>query len=64
MQLSEVSLGYKHVHLHNQEEAVFGGPVDLLMAAQAMSRGLVLITNNETGFRRVEGLEIENWATD
>lgn len=39
------------------------GPMDLLIAAQAMSQGLVLVTNNEREFSRVEGLEIENWTT-
>jgi tRNA(fMet)-specific endonuclease VapC len=38
------------------------GPLDLLLAAQARSRDLVLVTNNEKEFRRVEGLKIENWA--
>jgi len=38
------------------------GPMDLLLAAQAKSRGLVLVTNNEREFRRVDNLRIENWA--
>jgi tRNA(fMet)-specific endonuclease VapC len=37
------------------------GPMDLLLAAQARSRDLVLVTNNEKEFRRVEDLKIENW---
>lgn len=38
------------------------GPMDLLIAAQAMSRGLILVTNNEREFSRVEGLQIEKWT--
>ncbi len=38
------------------------GPMDMLLAAQARSRDLVLVTNNEREFRRVEGLKVENWA--
>ncbi len=38
------------------------GPMDLLLAAQAVSHGLILVTNNEREFRRVEGLGVENWA--
>jgi len=38
------------------------GPMDLLIAAQAMSQGLVLVTNNEREFSRVDGLGIENWT--
>lgn len=38
------------------------GPLDLLIAAHAKSLNLILVTNNEKEFRRVEGLNIENWA--
>lgn len=38
------------------------GPMDLLLAAQARAHSLVLVTNNEKEFKRVEGLRIENWA--
>jgi tRNA(fMet)-specific endonuclease VapC len=37
------------------------GPMDLLLAAQALSQQLVLVTNNVREFRRVAGLQIENW---
>ena len=37
------------------------GPMDLLLAAQAISQKLIIVTNNEKEFRRVEGLQIENW---
>lgn len=37
------------------------GPYDLLIAAHALGRGLVLVTSNVKEFRRVEGLEIEDW---
>jgi len=38
------------------------GEHDMLIAAQALSLGLVLVTNNEREFRRVPGLKIENWS--
>lgn len=37
------------------------GPMDGLIAAQALSRGLVLVTDNEREFKRVPGLHCENW---
>ncbi|MGH8163806.1 MAG: type II toxin-antitoxin system VapC family toxin [Rhodanobacteraceae bacterium] len=37
------------------------GPMDLLIAAQAVARGLVLVTDNLREFRRVPGLKCENW---
>jgi tRNA(fMet)-specific endonuclease VapC len=39
------------------------GPLDTLIAAQAVCRKLVLVTNNEQEFRRVAGLRVENWAS-
>jgi tRNA(fMet)-specific endonuclease VapC len=39
------------------------GSMDLLIAAQAVSRDLILVTNNEREFKRVEGLKIENWVS-
>ena len=38
------------------------GPFDTLIAAQAMGRKLILVSNNEREFRRVRGLRLENWA--
>ena len=38
------------------------GPMDLLLAAQARSRDLILVTNNESEFKRIEGLRVENWT--
>jgi tRNA(fMet)-specific endonuclease VapC len=39
------------------------GPLDTLIAAQAVARKLVLVSNNEREFSRVTGLRIENWAS-
>ena len=38
------------------------GPFDMLIASQALSRNLVLVTNNEVEFKRVETLKVENWT--
>lgn len=39
------------------------GPYDMMIAAQALSRGLVLVTDNVREFGRVGGLRVENWRT-
>jgi len=39
------------------------GPLDMLIAAHALSKKLTLITNNEKEFKRVKALKVENWAT-
>lgn len=38
------------------------GPYDVLIAGQAKSRNLILITHNTSEFARVPGLKIEDWA--
>ncbi len=38
------------------------GPMDLLLAAQAEAHGLILVTNNEREFKRIDGLRVENWT--
>lgn len=38
------------------------GNSDLWIAAHARAAGLILVTNNERAFRRIQGLEIQNWA--
>jgi tRNA(fMet)-specific endonuclease VapC len=37
------------------------GPYDVLIAGQALNRGLTLITRNTREFARVEGLAVEDW---
>ncbi len=37
------------------------GPLDTMIAAHARSIGATVVTDNEREFRRVEGLEVENW---
>ena len=37
------------------------GPNDLLIAAQALSLGATLVTDNIREFTRVPGLSVENW---
>lgn len=37
------------------------GEFDTLIAAHALTLDLILVTNNVKHFRRVRGLEVENW---
>lgn len=39
------------------------GPYDMMIAAQALSRGLVLVTDNLRELGRVRGLQVENWRS-
>ncbi len=37
-------------------------PIDLLLAAQALSNNLVFVTNNTKEFNRIENLKLEDWS--
>jgi len=37
------------------------GPYDVLIAGQALSRSLILVTRNGREFSRIRGLRIEDW---
>lgn len=38
------------------------GAYDAMIAGHARSLGLIVVTNNEREFKRVDGLRVENWA--
>ena len=37
------------------------GPMDLLLAAQALAYDLIFVTNNTKEFNRIDKLRLENW---
>jgi tRNA(fMet)-specific endonuclease VapC len=53
------SYGQIRATLEAQGNAI--GPMDMLIAAHALSRRVSLVTNNVDEFRRVPGLSVENW---
>jgi tRNA(fMet)-specific endonuclease VapC len=57
--LAAVAYGDLRARLHAKGTPI--GPNDMLIAAHALSRGLVLVTDNVREFRRVKGLKVENW---
>jgi len=59
-QMAAVQYGLIRASLEAQGKPI--GPMDMLLAAQAKSMDLILVTNNEKEFRRIEGLKLENWA--
>ena len=59
-QLAAVQYGIIRSDLESLGKPI--GSMDLLIAAQAKSRDLVLVTNNEREFKRIQGLRIENWV--
>ncbi len=59
---SEDAASYAVVRTRLERAGTPIGPLDTLIAAQAVGRKLTLVTNNEREFRRVSGLSIENWT--
>ena len=53
---------YGPLRAHLEKQGASIGSLDMLIAAHALSMNSVLITNNESEFKRVSNLKIENWA--
>jgi tRNA(fMet)-specific endonuclease VapC len=53
---------YGDIRLSLERQGRIIGPLDMLIAAHAKARGLILVTNNTKEFERVEGLKVENWT--
>ena len=55
---------YGRIRTYLEQKGQLIGPLDLLIAAHAIAKSLVLVTNNEREFRRVPSLNIENWVAE
>ena len=53
---------YGNIRIQLEKSGQPIGPLDTLIAAHAISRNLILVTNNVAEFRRVENLKVVNWA--
>jgi tRNA(fMet)-specific endonuclease VapC len=54
-------VAYGRIRLQLEREGRPIGGNDLLIAAQAVALGLIVVTANEAEFARVKGLKSENW---
>jgi tRNA(fMet)-specific endonuclease VapC len=52
--------GYLRAELERNGKVI--GPYDLQIAAQALARDLILVSNNTKEFNRVPNLKLENWV--
>lgn len=59
---SDVAVEYGTLRLSLETKGEKIGNNDLWIAAHALAEGLTLVTNNESEFRRVPGLRVQNWV--
>jgi len=59
---SDDAIAYAQVRAKLERAGTPIGPLDTLIASQAVARQLTLVTNNEREFQRVSDLYVENWT--
>jgi tRNA(fMet)-specific endonuclease VapC len=60
---SDDALAYAAVRAKLEHAGTPIGPLDTLIAAQAVARKLTLVSSNERELKRIAGLRLENWAS-
>jgi tRNA(fMet)-specific endonuclease VapC len=58
---SDDARAYATVRARLEQSGTPIGPLDTLIAAQAVARKLTLVSNNEREFKRIAGLRLQNW---
>ena len=58
----EAAAAYGHLRAALEAQGAPIGALDMLIAAHAVSRNLVIVTNNTREFARVPGLSVEDWS--
>jgi tRNA(fMet)-specific endonuclease VapC len=58
----EDAIPYGIIKTSLKKSGLIIGPIDMLLAAQAVAKKLILVTNNTNEFSRVNGLLIEDWS--
>ena len=60
---SDIAAHYGRIRVALEKQGTPIGPNDLLIAAHGLASDLTVVTGNEKEFRRVQGLNVENWLT-
>lgn len=59
---NQAAITYGKIRATLEQKGMSIGPLDTLIAAQALSLDVTLVTNNAKEFMRIPNLTIENWA--
>ncbi len=58
----KASYFYGKIRAQLEKQGNIIGPLDMLIAAHALSKDLTLVTNNIKEFSRIKTLKLENWV--
>lgn len=58
----KAAIHYGKIRVYLEKQGTPIGPLDMMIAAHAMSLGYTVVTNNIKEFERVPDLKLENWA--
>ena len=58
----KAAIHYGKIRAYLEKQGTPIGPLDMIIAAHAMSLGYTVVTNNIKEFERVPDLKLENWA--
>jgi tRNA(fMet)-specific endonuclease VapC len=56
------AIPYGKLKAKMKKEGNMIGPIDMLLAAQALSKDLIFVTNNSKEFIRIDNIKLENWV--
>ncbi len=59
----KASIVYGETRASLESKGTVIGSLDMLIAAHALSLGVSLVSNNVKEFKRVQGLDLENWVS-
>ena len=57
----EIVVKAAEIYAHLRERGELIGDADILIAASALAHGMGVVTNNESHFRRITDLQVDNW---
>jgi tRNA(fMet)-specific endonuclease VapC len=60
----QAAFAYGNIRAELERNGNVIGSMDMLIAAQAISLGTILVTNNSKEFKRVAGLLLEDWISE
>ena len=60
---SDAAIAAARIRVELEKRGATIGPLDILIAGTAFSRGAILVTNNASEFSRVPGLRVADWRS-